>query len=90
MDEALDNRLDRLDNRTARRALVLFAVTCALAMLASPVYVIYELVLGVLGFVATGMLARVFPGRATMAAMVISAGVLAGSLPYLLGAAFVS
>jgi hypothetical protein len=91
MDQALDNTLDkRLDGRTARRTLTLFAVTCAIAMVASPVLVIYELLFGALGLVATGLLARVREGSGTMTATVIAAGVLAGSLPYLLAAAFVA
>ncbi len=91
MDQALNNRLDeRLDKGTAQRTLVLFAVTCALAVLASPILVIYELLFGTLGLVALGVVARFRPGRATMTGTVIAAGVLAGSLPYLFAAAFVA
>jgi hypothetical protein len=91
MDQALDNTVDeRLDGRTARRTRLLFAVTFCLAVLASPVFVLYELLLGVLGLVAFGLLARVRESGSTITAMVIAAGVLAGSLPYLLTAAFMA
>ncbi|MGP3968913.1 hypothetical protein [Streptomyces sp. 6N223] len=91
MDQALNNTVDEtLDSRTARRTRMLFAVTFCLAVLASPVFVLYELLLGTLGLVALGMLARVREGGGTMTATVIAAGMLAGSLPYLLTAAFVS
>lgn len=87
MDQALDQRLD---SRTARRTLALFVTTFALAVLASPLLVLYELLLGTLGLVAVGLLARVRDGRSTMTATVIAAGVVAGGLPYLLAAAFVA
>ncbi|MBL1067064.1 hypothetical protein [Streptomyces sp. 7-21] len=87
MDQALDNRLDRLDSRTARRTLALFAATSVLAMLVSPALVLYELAAGVSGLVVSGLLARVVPGRATMTATVVFAGVVTGCLPYLLAAA---
>jgi hypothetical protein len=91
MDQALDNTVDEsLDGRTAHRTRVLFAVTFGLAVLLSPLFVLYELLLGVLGLVAIGLLARVRDGSGTMTATVIAAGLLAGSLPYLLTAAFVS
>ncbi|RKN37924.1 hypothetical protein [Streptomyces hoynatensis] len=83
MDQALDHRLD---NRTSRRTLVLFAVTFLLAALVSPLFALYELPLGVLGLVATGLLARRLQGTATMTATVVFAGILAGSLPYLAAA----
>ncbi|MEO3753889.1 hypothetical protein [Streptomyces sp. B6B3] len=90
MDQALDNRLDeRLDKGTAQRTLVLFAVTCALAVLASPILVIYELLFGTLGLVAMGALSRFLPSGVAMTGTVVAAGVLAGSLPYLFAAAFV-
>lgn len=83
MDQVLDHRLD---NRTSRRTLVLFAVTTLLAVLVSPLFALYELPLGVLGLVATGLLARRLQNAATMTATVLFAGVLAGSLPYLTAA----
>lgn len=91
MDQALDNTVDEtLDGRTSQRTRLLFAVTFGLAVLASPVFVLYELLLGTLGLVALGLLAR-FTDRsgATMAATVVAAGLLAGSLPYLVAGAFV-
>ncbi|TDC23978.1 hypothetical protein E1265_11230 [Streptomyces sp. 8K308] len=87
MDQALDNRLD---SRTSRRTLVLFTTTLVLAVLASPLFAIYELFLGALGLVATGLVARLKDGAGTMTATVVFAGVLAGSLPYLAAAPFVS
>ncbi|RKN04070.1 hypothetical protein [Streptomyces radicis] len=90
MDHALDNRLDnRLDNKSRRHTLVLFGVTCVLAVLASPLFVLYELLLGALGLVATGVLARHREGPGARAATVVFAGLLAGSLPYLALAPFV-
>ncbi|WP_059011395.1 hypothetical protein [Streptomyces specialis] len=90
MDQALDNRLDnRLDHRTTRRTLVLFGATCVLAVLASPLFVLYELLLGAFGLVATGMLARIRENAGVMTATVVFAGILAGSLPYLVAAPFV-
>ncbi|MGP4111284.1 hypothetical protein ACTWP5_10245 [Streptomyces sp. 4N509B] len=91
MDQALENRLDRtLDSRTSRRTLTLFLATFAVAVLASPLFVLYELLLGTLGLVVLGLVSRVREDRATMTATVIAAGVLAGGLPYLLAAAFVA
>jgi hypothetical protein len=91
MDQALNNTVDeRLDGRTAQRTRMLFAVTFCLAVLASPVFVLYELLIGTLGLVALGMVARVREGSGIRAATVIAAGLIAGSLPYLLTAAFVS
>ncbi|MDT0322524.1 MULTISPECIES: hypothetical protein [unclassified Streptomyces] len=87
MDQALDNRLD---SRTSRRTLVLFTTTLVLAVLASPLFAIYELFIGALGLVATGLVARLRDGTGTMTATVVFAGVLAGSLPYLAAAPFVS
>ncbi|GAB2904267.1 hypothetical protein [Streptomyces mayteni] len=86
MDHALDNRLD---SRTSRRTLALFGATLVLAVLASPLFAIYELLIGALGLVATGLLARLKDGAGTMTATVVFAGVLAGSLPYLAAASLV-
>ncbi|MDT0446087.1 hypothetical protein [Streptomyces johnsoniae] len=91
MDQALDNRLDkRLDNKATGRTLVLFGATFVLAVLASPVFVLYELLLGAFGLVATGLLTRGREGTKARAATVVFAGLLAGSLPYLVAAPFVS
>ncbi|WP_049565086.1 hypothetical protein [Streptomyces sp. SBT349] len=91
MDHALDNRLDnRLDNKSRRRTLVLFGVTCVLAVLASPLFVLYELLLGAFGLVATGLFARHHESAVARAATVVFAGLLAGSLPYLIAAPFFS
>ncbi|MEV1007511.1 hypothetical protein [Streptomyces sp. NPDC049881] len=91
MDHAIDNRMDhRLDRRTTRRTRVLFAAVFAAAVLLSPLLVIYELLAGAVGLVLTGMVARASDGAATMTATVVFAGLLAGSLPYLAAAPFVS
>lgn len=79
-----------LDHRTSRRTLALFATTFVLAALASPLFVLYELLLGAAGLVATGFLARGRDSRSTMTATVVFAGILAGSLPYLAAAPFVA
>ncbi|WP_129842981.1 hypothetical protein [Streptomyces sp. RFCAC02] len=92
MDHALDNRMDhRIDRRTSRRARYLFAAVFLAAALLSPYLVLWELLAGAAGLVATGLLARrAQDGAATMTATVVFAGLLAGSLPYLVAAPFVS
>lgn len=88
MDQALDNRLNaRLDRRTTRSTRLLFAATVALAMAVSPVFFLYELLLGALGLVGTGIATREREGRVARVATVVFAGLLAGSLPYLVLAA---
>ncbi|MFD7509936.1 hypothetical protein ACFV5N_11415 [Streptomyces sp. NPDC059853] len=77
-----------MDQRGASWTLVLFAVTGVLALLASPVTALYGLLLGAGGLVATGVLARRHDSTGTTAATVVFAGLLAGSLPYLLAGAF--
>ncbi|MEV8117907.1 hypothetical protein ACWD33_11120 [Streptomyces xiamenensis] len=77
-----------MEHRTARWTLFLFAATGLLALLASPVIALYGLLFGAGGLVATGVLARRHDSVATTAATVIFAGLLAGSLPYLLAGAF--
>ncbi|WP_052851261.1 hypothetical protein [Streptomyces avicenniae] len=91
MDHAIDNRLDhRLDRRASRRTLVLFAAVFTAAVLLSPFLVIYEFLAGAVGLVVTGMVARTTESAVTMTATVVFAGLLAGSLPYLAAAPFVS
>ncbi|KAB8167860.1 MULTISPECIES: hypothetical protein [Streptomyces] len=88
MDQALDNRLDnRLDRKTTRRTRLLFAATVALAMALSPVFFLHELLIGALGLVGTGIATREREGRIARVATVVFAGLLAGSLPYLVLAA---
>ncbi|WP_062214245.1 hypothetical protein [Streptomyces sp. NBRC 109706] len=88
MDQTLDNRLDnRLDRKTTRRTRVLFAATVACAMALSPVFFLHELLVGALGLVVTGLVTRDREGAVARTATVIFAGLLAGSLPYLLVAA---
>lgn len=77
-----------MDHRTARWTLVLFSVTGLLALAVSPAFALYGLLSGAGGLVATGVLARRHDSVATTAATVIFAGLLAGSLPYLLAGAF--
>ncbi|GAA2058267.1 hypothetical protein N0X72_23765 [Streptomyces carpaticus] len=77
-----------MDHRAARWTLVLFAVTGLLALAVSPFTALYGLLLGAGGLVATGLLARRHDSTGTTAATVVFAGLLAGSLPYLLAGAF--
>lgn len=92
MDHALDNRLERrLDRRASRRTSALFGATVVVALAASPLFVLYELLLGAGGLAGTALLPRRFrDGTAGMTATVIFAGILAGSLPYLVAAPFLS
>jgi site-specific recombinase len=86
MYHALDHRLD---TRTSRRTLALFWVTFLAAVVVSPVFALYGMLLGAAGLVGAGLLGRVRESTGTMTATVVFAGVLAGSLPYLAAAPFV-
>ncbi|SOD64259.1 hypothetical protein SAMN06297387_115119 [Streptomyces zhaozhouensis] len=88
MDQALDNRLDnRLDRKTTRQTRILFAATATLALALSPVFFLYGLLIGALGLVGTGIATREREGRTARVATVVFAGLLAGSLPYMVLAA---
>ncbi|MDT0266260.1 hypothetical protein RM844_08120 [Streptomyces sp. DSM 44915] len=88
MDQALDNRLDnRLDRKTTRHTRLLFAATAALALVLSPVLFLYEVLVGALGLVGTGLATRQHEGPVARTATVVFAGLLAGALPYLVFAA---
>lgn len=86
----MDTMDQALDRRTQRRTLALFTAVFLAAAAVSPFLVVYELLLGAAGLVATGFLARLREGRSAMTATVVFAGILAGSLPYLVAAPFVS
>lgn len=79
-----------LDHRTAQRTLVLFMGIFLLSAVASPLLLVYELLAGAGGLVATGLLARRRNGRSAMTATVVFAGILAGALPYLAAALLLS